>query len=563
MSAINEVLKLTKDLKILYVEDDESIREQTEMTLSIFFQKVDVAVDGEEGLKKYEKENYDIVFTDISLPKITGLELVKIIKDKNPSQRTILVSAYHNNNSYLLEAVKLGVDGFILKPIDKNQLINTIEKVAKDIMAQKFMSEYQHRLEKEIEKKTEIIKKQLIINNLTNLKNRYAFDKYIKNTNNKALILINIDNFESINTIYGYDNGNKVIKTIANRLKSLENVFYLGADEFAIVLDETDDKKLYEFAKELQKKTSLPIELNDFKIEITLTIGIAKGDDLLKKAHLALKEAKKEGKNRIKFYTPNLSLEKLQEKIQHFTPILKKTIKEKRVEPFFQAIINNNTLEVEKFECLARIVCKDGKIYTPYHFIDVATLTGFLPDITKIMIDKSFQVFKDNNYEFSLNITEIDLSEGYLIDYFNSKLKEYNISSSRVVLEVLEGVSVKGMEHSLNQLKELEKMGFKISIDDFGTQNSNFERVNSIKVDYIKIDGAFVKNIDKDEKSLSIVKTITYFAKSIGAKTIAEFVHNKEVFEKIKSIGIDYSQGYYFSEPKKEIITEISVEENR
>ena len=549
---VNELKNIAKDIVVLYVEDEESVREQTKMLFELFFKKVDIAVDGRDGLEKYKKGKYDIVFSDISMPNMDGLQMIEKIKEINPYQRVVIISAY-NVSEYLLKAIELGVDGFLLKPINIDQFVIVVKKIVDGILASKFMKEYQKRLEEEVKRKTEIIKKQLITDNLTGLENRYAFDQYIKSHKNKALILLNIDNFESINTIYGYENGNKVIKTVAERLKNLEKVFYLGADEFALVVDEMENEKLYELAKIIQSRISSPIIIDNFNIIITITIGIAKGDDLLKKAHIALKEAKKEGKNKIKFYSPNLSLEKLQEKIQTFTPILKESIQTKRVVPFFQPIVNNNTLRTEKFECLARIICKDNKLYTPYHFIDVATLTGFLPEITKIMIDKSFRVFKNNNYEFSLNITEVDLNEGYLVSFLKRKVKEYNISPKRVVLEVLEGISAKGMEYSLNQLRKLKEMGFKIAIDDFGTQNSNFERVNSLNVDFIKIDGVFIKNIDKNEKSFSIVKTISDFARSIGAKTVAEFVHNKDVFDKIKSLGIDYSQGYYFGEPKKEI----------
>ena len=553
MNKINEIQSLTKNIKVLYVEDDKNVQEQTKMMFDLLFERVDVADNGEEGLEKYQEGNYDIVFSDISMPKMDGLKMIEKIKEKNPYQRVIIISAY-NDSEYFLKAIELGVDGFLLKPININQFTLIIKKVVESILAERLVKDYHKKLEEEIKQKIEIIKKQLITDNLTGLENRYAFEEYINSLKEeKSLILINIDNFESINTIYGYENGNKVLKTVANRLKDLKRVFYLGSDEYAVIVDLKDDKELYEFAKNIQKKVSAPIKIDDFDIIITVTIGIAKGYDLLKKAHLALKEAKRDGKNKIKFYTPNLSLEKLQEKIQEFTPILKKTIEQKRVIPFFQPIVNNKTLKVEKYECLARIICKDEKLYTPFHFIDVATLTGFLPEITRIMIDKSFKIFAKNSYEFSLNITEVDLDEGYLIDYFEEKLKQYNISASRVVLEVLEGVSVKGMEHSLNQLKELKRRGFKIAIDDFGTQNSNFERVNSMHVDFIKIDGMFIKNIDKDEKSFSIVKSINDFAKSIGAKTIAEFVHNKEVFEKVKILGIDYSQGYYFGKPQRRI----------
>ncbi len=176
-----------------------------------------------------------------------------------------------------------------------------------------------------------------------------------------------------------------------------------------------------------------------------------------------------------------------------------------------------------------------------------------IPDITRIMIDKSFKAFANNAYEFSINISEFDLNDGYLRKYFQEKLQQYNIDASRVVIEVLEGISAIGAKNSLEQLLELKADGFAIAIDDFGVQNSNFERVHSMQVDFIKIDGSFIKNIYKDPKSYNVVKTITDFGKSIGAKIIAEYVHSKEVQDIVVALGIDYSQGYYFSEPLQSI----------
>ena len=135
------------------------------------------------------------------------------------------------------------------------------------------------------------------------------------------------------------------------------------------------------------------------------------------------------------------------------------------------------------------------------------------------------------------------------------KLKEYGIVPSRVILEVLEGISATGAKDALQQLTDLKEMGFCIAIDDFGAQNSNFERVHSMQVDFIKIDGSFIKNINTNSKSFSIVKTITDFAKSIGAKTVAEFVYLKDVQEIVAELGIEFSQGYYFSEPKMELLS--------
>jgi len=560
MINMKELAQQTKDIRVLYVEDEEDVREQTMMILSMLFTHIDSAFDGEDGWQKYQNTEYDIVFTDISMPRMDGLELTKRIKEKNLYQRVVIISAY-NTADYLFRAIELGVDGFILKPIEMEKIILNIKKLSDTVNAEKFMQNYQEKLKLEVTKKTEIIKKQVITNKLTGLQNRFALNLLLENLEeDKILIVINIDNFDSINTIYGYENGNKVIQFVATLLSQTlwehTQLFYLGGDEFAIMSNVIRDEELNTYLSDLQSKMALStMDINGNSLKGTVSIAVAIGrKNIFKNAHIALKEAKNEGKNRIKFYNDNLNIEKLQQQIQHFSPIIREAIEENDVIPYFQPIVDNRTNTIYKFECLARIE-SNGQVYSPFHFINIAQMIGLLPNITRIMIDKSFQMFQSNNYSFSINITEIDLNDNYLCDYFSKKLVEYNIEPSRVILEVLEGISTTGVDNALEQLKNLQQMGFLIAIDDFGAQNSNFERVNSMNVDFIKIDGSFVKNMADDEKSYSIVKTITDFSKSIGAEVIAEFVHNEAVQKKVQELGIEYTQGYYFGEPKRELVT--------
>ena len=560
MIGIKELATKTKDITVLYVEDEESVREQTETIFSILFKHIDSAFDGEDGWQKYQEHEYDIVFTDISMPRMDGLELTKRIKENNSMQKVVIISAY-NTADYLLDAIELGADGFILKPIEMDKMALTIQKLANSVIANIFMKGYQNRLEKEVQEKTSIIKQQIVTDKLTGLQNRFALNQILENLEiESTLLLINIDNFDSINTIYGYENGNKVIYSVANILsKKLKNglkLYYLGGDEFAILSDIVSSEECRRYAKNLQLDIfNLLIELDINSLRVTVTIAVAKGKKkLLKFAHIALKEGKKEGKNRIKFYSNDLSIEKLQQQIQEYTPIIRDAIEKDNIVPFFQPIVDNRTKQIKKYECLARIVTKDS-IYSPSQFIYIAQMIGLLPEITKIIIDKSFKIFQHNNYSFSINITEIDLSDNYLYDYFSSKLQEYNIAPDRVLLEVLEGISVSSVRNSLDQLVRLQELGFAIAIDDFGTQNSNFGRVQAMNIDFIKIDGSFIKNMNQDKKSYSIVKSITKFSKSIGAQVIAEFVYNEEVQKMVQELDIEFSQGYYFSEPKQDLVT--------
>ena len=548
---------LTKKLSVLYVEDEKESREQISDIFSLLFESLDTAFDGEDALEKYNMKEYDIVITDINMPRMNGIELTKRIKTLHPAQNIIIISA-HNDSDYLLQAINLGVDNFIIKPVQMQQLTQVLTKVANLIYSQKITQRYHEELEKELEEKTAKLSKQLITDELTGLLNRNA----LVNLSNKrhtirTMMLLSIDNFDNINIAYGYDNGDILLKEVANFLKlkveKETKLYRVNSNEFAIVSFEKSLEEMRKFAQKLQEDVlQHKITFNELTIKISITIAITEGEGcLLKNAHIALKEAQQIGKNRINIYSKNSPLELLQLKIQEYMPKLRKIIAKKYIVPYFQPIINNKTSQIEKYECLARIVDDDGDVQTPLNFIDIAEMTGMIPDITRIMIDKSFQVFQNNSYEFSINISEYDLNDGYLASYLQEKLLQYNIDASRVVLEVLEGISAIGAKNSLEQLMNLKDKGFAIAIDDFGVQNSNFERVHAMQVDFIKIDGSFIKNISNNEKSYTVAKTISEFGKSIGAKIIAEYVHSKEVQDIVLELGIDYSQGYYFSKPLK------------
>ena len=535
-----EVAELTRDLNVLYVEDNEIVQNEMRQLLQIFFKNIKVASDGLEALEMYKTDEFDIVITDVAMPKMDGIELSKKIREINPYQKIIIITAFSDINT-ILKAINLQIDGFLSKPIEIKQFIAVLKRIALIIHNEKLQKSFNDMLHKQLEEKVKEIEKKTYYDELTGLKNRSCFVEMVKNYENK-IILININNFESINIVYGYRVGDFVLKHISFYLRTLsENVFYLGNDEFAILDDiDVNQIKIPEFKVDMIHQISLQF-----------TAGIANGNDLLKKAYLALKEAKKDKKKYV-VYSDDLKIEKFHKKVQEYMPVVKTALKYNLIEPFFQGIRDNKTGEIKKYESLARIKYED-RIISPFFFIDISEKGGLINEITKVIIDKSFAKFKDRNDEFSINLTEVDLGNDDIIVFLVNKAKEYNISKNRIILEVLEGVGKIENSIILDRLIMLKKLGFKIAIDDFGTMNSNFERVALLNVDYIKIDGKFIKNIDKDKKSLAIAKAITDFAKSIDAKVIAEFVHSKEVQKVVEELGIDYSQGYLFSEPSENL----------
>ena len=183
-----------------------------------------------------------------------------------------------------------------------------------------------------------------------------------------------------------------------------------------------------------------------------------------------------------------------------------------------------------------------------------ASRLGILTSVTKTIIKKSFKYFQDKDSSFSINLTERDLLEGYLNEFLKDKLLSYSIEPSRVIFEIVESVVVdQNFKVISEQIKELKELGFKIAIDDFGIENSNFNRLLEMNADIIKVDGSFVSELKENDKMALIVKTIVDLAKSLNIDTVAEFVKDEYTYETVKELGIDYAQGYFIGKPKPTI----------
>ena len=393
---------------------------------------------------------------------------------------------------------------------------------------------------------------------LTSTYNKVYLEKQLLNEKFNAtssLILLNVDNFSYVNLSYGFDIGDKLLVGIVNELRGLcavSDIFRINADEFAIFTQ--NDLSLKENIEKIRAhfaKVSFYIE--DININVSFSYGISFNENCsLQNSALALKRAKEGGKNRYHIFNheDNASDVQMREKFVKYNNILHEAIEFGTIVPYFQGIRDNNTKEIRKYEALVRII-KNDVVITPYQFLQTAKLSGMLPDITKIMINKSFAVMASNDFSFSLNITEDDLDLDYLSDYLQEKSREYNISPKRVILEILEGMSSTGKRDHIRQLNALKRAGYMLAIDDFGAEYSNFERVLDLDIDFLKIDARYIKDIDINNKSYEITRAIVYFAKNAKIPCIAEFVHSENVQKIIEELGIEYSQGYLFSEPKE------------
>ena len=343
------------------------------------------------------------------------------------------------------------------------------------------------------------------------------------------------------------------ILTIINEILPLEAKFFqISDDKYCILFANTDARRGIEFAHILktliiERKSCTNLSEVDVMISSGLVIGSV--DIVIPKAFSAIKQAKKLFS---KIYFLDVSDEVFKEqqgKEIAYNALIKDAVQQGKIIPFYQPIYDNKLQKITKFECLARLLdSQNNRVLYPFDFLEQVRRMGFMRSITYSIINNSFQTFSSNDLEFSINITEEDIRDTQMIDYIRNRCQKYKINPSRIIIEILEDIEFDDDDLIVNNILILKDMGFKIAVDDFGYANSNFGRLIKMQIDYIKIDGRFIKNMDSNPISYKIVRSVTEFAKNIGVQCIAEHVHSKTTQNLAKKLGIEFSQGYFIGE---------------
>ncbi|MDD2699239.1 MAG: EAL domain-containing protein [Arcobacteraceae bacterium] len=408
----------------------------------------------------------------------------------------------------------------------------------------------------------EIVEYIALRNDITSLMNpRRQLQDAIFNAEHPLVVMLKIENYDNIENFFGKD----MIEEIDKRFSKLiletvpsechfDIVYSLDNGNYALTKDlknctKTIDEILANLKIFQQKVNSSKVDLGDIDYDISAILSISYTGNVYENTKLGIKEllASKQ-----KFIVSNdLSENKYESARKNITTLtkVKKAIEDYRIISYFQPIVNNRTEEIEKYESLVRLVDENGDILAPFFFLDIAKEGQYYSDITGIVLRNSFNALKITAMNISINLSALDIEKASTREELYQLLEEYKEDAHRVVFELLEDENVHDMATIKEFITKVKSMGVKIAIDDFGAGYSNFERLLEYQPDILKIDGSLIKNIETSEYSLAVVKTIVTFAKSQNIQTIAEYAENKEIFEILKSLDIDYSQGYYFGKP--------------
>ena len=521
------------------------------------------AIDESSIVSKTDKNGL-ITFVNKKFCEISGYEEDELIgKSHNIVRHPSMTKEFFNNlwktitNKEIFKGVIVNkkknglvyyVDTTIIPILDENKNIEEFIAIRHDIT--------------KVYEQKKLIEEQFI-DELTLLPNRQKLLKDLKDSKIQKIAMININSFRDINNFYGFEAGDLVLKKFSQILldKISTNInldlYRVANDVFAICTKNKDNlKEIRDICTNIIEYFSLhPILINNNSFYLSISIGVARNckdsavkNNLLSKAEYALRMAKKRDIS-ILFLDENIELYNKLKENKKLIEELKNALISNNLLIYGQKLINNISKK-EKYEILMRVKLEDGSILTPYSFLKEAKKAKLYLGMTRMLVKKACEYFKDKDIDFNLNLTLEDIKDQYTMDFIVNTMEKTN-TAKQITFEIVESEGIESFTEVSNFIKKAKKLGCKIAIDDFGTGYSNFEYIIKLDVDYIKIDGSLIKNINSDNNLYLTVQTIVGFAKALKIKTVAEFVHNEEVLNCVKNLDIDYSQGFFIDEPKE------------
>lgn len=427
------------------------------------------------------------------------------------------------------------------------------------------------------------LKKLTLKDSLTQVYNR----RYFKQQLNKewfrlrrissplSIILCDVDCFKLYNDTYGHQSGDlclqKIAEAMSNTLQRAADILArYGGEEFVAILPDTDlegaigvAEKIRMAAKELQ----IPHRNSSVDSVVTVSVGVAttvphSRDNpkmLVQAADNALYLAKNRGRDCVAVHRNPIALSDWKQKSDlEWAKRIRHALKHDLFHLYVQPIASLKTDPIKHFEILLRLEDRGEEVFGPGFFFDAAERNCLMSSIDTWVINqllKQIAIKEDScdwlNYQFSINLSGASLNDRDFLDFLSRRLVEYHLSPRMFCFEITEDIAINNIHDVCDFIVSLKELGCSFSLDDFGKGMSSLTYLKNLPLDYLKIDGSFITELNKDKASMVMVEAIDHLATGIGLKTIAEYVENQETLNILHSLNIDYAQGYHLGRPQK------------
>jgi diguanylate cyclase (GGDEF)-like protein/PAS domain S-box-containing protein len=384
-----------------------------------------------------------------------------------------------------------------------------------------------------------------------------------------ALLYLDLDQFKVVNDTFGHTAGDELLRQIADvvqaNIRSTDIVARLGGDEFGILLERCSEDRAMEVAEAIRGAVEAHrFNWKDAYSSVRCSIGVvvvsAESPDVasvMSSADVACYSAKDMGRNQIHLYQDSDAAMRHEE--MKWVSRITSAVEENRFELFYQPIVSIGADAGHSkghYELLLRMRDERGELVGPDQFIPAAERYNLMSTLDRWVIREALSQLADRNPEadeahftLAINLSGTSLSEDRFLEYVVNELESQKLPTGAICFEITETAAISNLSRVVHFMQALKNLGCKFSLDDFGSGLSSFTYLKNLPVDYLKIDGQFIRNVAEDAVDESMVKAITEVGQAMGIETIAERVESKQVIDKLSQLGVRFAQGYYIARP--------------
>jgi diguanylate cyclase (GGDEF)-like protein len=557
---------MSNPLRVLHVEDDENEGVLLKRELRRGGYEPDIhRVETEEAMRQALTETtWDVVIADFSLPTFNGLDALRVCRESEPDLPFIMFSGTIGEPT-AVAAMKAGANDIIMKD-NKSRLVPALERELRDARERKARRHAEAELNH-----------QAMHDPLTGLYNRRAFEQRLQISLDEArqfdtqhvLCMLDLDQFKVINDTCGHVAGDEMLRQISavlgETVRNGDTLARLGGDEFGLLLNACPIEEASRVTGALLDALQGFRFVWDEKIfgiggsigMVVMNSDTENAQTLLSNADNACYLAKEKGRGRAQIYRPDDQELITRRREMQWVARLGEALESDRFVLYQQAIvtIGEKGMPTHHWEILVRMNGLDGTLVRPGVFIPAAERYNLMTNIDRCVVAKVIDWLELRLQQglplphLMVNLSGLSLSDESFLERLLVRMHQSPAIAKQICFEITETAAIRHLAATIRFIHELKQLGLQFALDDFGSGTASFTYLRTLPVDYIKIDGHFVKDIATDSFDRAIVEAIHRIAQTANLKTIAEFVENDEVLAHVRAIGIDYAQGYAIAEP--------------